>query len=322
MPFFFNAANLDIYSGTLDLTSGLYDIHLVDTIPSVNNITVSDLSLIPSTQPILLTNIFSGTIWNFQSLVFPVTIYNTQPIGFVISKRTEATYSNTNQVIYFSRLLNSSGATINIGVGAYKINLNFGVAGLLTFSEVNTVNIYSSGAYIDVPIPKGLIYMLGTDNNTREFTNPFPTKFNGTYLNDIDSGILYPNYTDRSSNIAPNPVKQVLFEFPERTIRVGTFGWLSNLATAVPCYLYGSNTINGLVDTNINNPSFWTLLASNSIITGSNTWNFMISSNTDYWKFLKWESNTDSFDAKELEFFNSSIKSITINLVDSQPIQN
>lgn len=314
MAFIFTNANNEIDAGTLDILNGIFDIYLVTAAPSITNTEVSNLILVSGSSAISLVNNFTSTIWNFQSLIIPTYTYNIAPIGFVISKRTGLLSSSSDKLIYYSEFNNSIGQNITYSTGLYRINITFTSAGIINF---NSTNEYFSGVYINTEtIPKGLIYLLGTNNNTVTFTNPSTEKFNGRYLDSTGTGITGVGTTDRiSTNSSGTGVRRIAWQFPNRTIQVGSFGWLSNLASANPCYLYGSNNLPTFTDVDISNTTYWTLLATNTNITGSNTWNFLNTTNKTYWKYLKWECLTDSFLAHEIEFYNSAILSTSTNLV-------
>jgi hypothetical protein len=312
MSFIFSTANNEIDSGALDVLNGNFDLYLLTTTPDINNTVVSDLSAVSGMSPIPLVNNFTSTIWSFQTVTTPVYTYTTAPIGYVITKRTGATAANTDRVIYFSPLLNSLGQLIYYSTGNYRIVINFDVEGIINFT---TTNEYFSGAYVNTEtIPKGVSYLLGSNNNTTIFTNPSPSKITGRYQNTSTTGTIGNEFFDRISTNATSSYKRVVFSFPGRRIRLGTFAWLSNIASADMCYIYGNNDMGALTDPNISTAN-WTLLSSNSSITGSNTWNFLNTINNNYWTYLKWECISDSFNAHEIEFYNSSIISSSLNLV-------
>ena len=305
MSFIFNSANANIINGSLNIFNGLFDLYLVTTVPTISSTKVSDLSLIASSIPILLDNNFTYTIWNFNDTTLPNFTYSVSPIGFVISKRFGINSSNTDLIIYYSELTNSLGQIITYNTGSYRVNINFVTAGLISFDSIYE---YFSGAYINSEqVPKGLIYLLGTNNNNTAFSNPNPSKFISTAS---ISGTT-ANLTDRNLGSDNGTYDyHIAFNFLDKKIRVGVAGIsINNVRDSIE--LWGSNSINlDFTPSGISNNSNWTQIGSIPNMNGG--WNFIQSNSSVYWKYIKFFGNSQ-LNPFEIEFYSSSILSKTLN---------
>ena len=307
MAFIFTLANTEIQSGTLDLLNGQFDLYIVTAAPSLNNTTVSNLTL-SNSNVVLLTNAFTSTIWSFSDIVLPLITYSVAPVGFVISKRSTSTSQTTDRVVYYSEFINSLGQIITYTTGLFRINITFKLTGLIAF---NATNEYFSGPYINnETIPKGLIYLLGSDNNTVTFTNPSPSKVsiigNATGSNgglSITDRIIATDNTAYDGTIA--------FDFGTRLIRVGVLGIrYNNYVTQGTLWATNSDNIS-FTQAGISNNIDWTQIGTTPGA-ASNVWEFTTSNNSNYWRYVKINGNLNIMD---IEFYNSSILSSTVNLV-------
>jgi hypothetical protein len=310
MAFIFDLANNEIQSGTLDILNGQFDISFVTVPPIPSNIVISNLTLssLPSTP---LVNNSTSNIWSYQNIILPLNSYSVAPIGFVISKRSSANFDSNNRVIYYSEFTNSIGQPITYTPGLYRINVNFNSSGLINF---NATNEYFSGAYAATePVPKGLIYLLGTNNNTVAFVNPDPTKFVSRYLFGGGTGQSGTGNTDRNAaNFGGTPIRRLTFSFINRRVRLGQLGFILGSASSIPITLSATNDITVFNETNIAAATWTTLSTLATRVVG---WNFMNSTDLNYWQYFKIELGSDNFDPSEIEFYNSSILSSTLNLV-------
>jgi hypothetical protein len=312
MAFIFNTANNNIISGSLDIFNGIFDLYLVSNIPNPNNTIVSDISIISGTTNTQLTNNFSSTIWKFVDIVIPNFTYNIVPVGFVVSKRSSAVANNNDPVIYYSEFTNSLGQIITYTIGLYRIYVNFDTNGLISFDSTYE---YFSGAFANTEtIPKGLIHLLGSNNNTVVYTNPTPTKLNTYYRNQSGSLSAFgdTSFTNRT-NTGTVTVRWVMLNF-SKLIRVGTCGILTGTGSSGTLTLFGSNTLTAFDLTNLNDVGRWTTLGT-LVAPTANSWNFVTSTNLTYWKYLKFEMTGTDLQYSEIEFYNSSMISSTINLV-------
>jgi hypothetical protein len=308
--FIFNAAAAALTAATLDLSTGNYYAHLVTTTPQLTDSTVANLVLptISGYVPTVLTGLNdNGQRWTFDNFTFPRYVFAaTPPVGVVICKRLGASPAASDQVICYSDFLNSIGQVILTPVGAYLIGLSFGANGAISRALRYQ---YSSGSYaVGNTVPHGLFYLLGTENNTRGFSNPAPSKvLVKTNYGDgdavIDGTLFGTNY------VAPD----YAFDFGSKTAKVGTLGYFCNTGSLGAVNIYGSNILPSWTVTEIINNLNWTLLAANSSPTiDTNNWGFTTSSNSSYWRYLKFSFQAGG--VGELELYNSSILSPTQNL--------
>lgn len=313
MSFLFSLANSEIQSGTLDLLNGVFDLYIVNATPASNNTTVNNLTL--SSLPVFsLSNNFTSTKWSFVDTTLPLHTYSVAPVGFVISKRSSSSPQVTDRVIYFSEFYNSIGQVVTYSTGLFRINITFKSTGLIAF---NATNEYFSGSYINTEaVPKGIVYLLGTNNNTIPYVNPQPSKIGSRYKYSGGTGVSGATSTNRNNaDFSGTAISRATFYFYDNQIRLGVFGYNSSISNAVGLTIYGSNSLLEHTDAEIDNTSYWTTLGTiSSIATGMN---FITSNNDTYWTYLKLESNdavTDNIIFGELEFYSSSIISSSLNL--------
>ena len=174
---------------------------------------------------------------------------------------------------------------------------------------------YTSAAFANTEtVPKGIFWLLGSENNTAAFSNPTPAKVGTFYRTETGSytDINLPDFADRTLNVTVT-VKTVAFDFKVNRIKVGTVGVYTLGAGSNTIAIYGSNTATNLDYINTANASLWTSLGS---VTGySAGWVLINSSNLTKWRYLKLEMNTSpDFQFNEVEFYNSTIYSPYLNL--------
>jgi hypothetical protein len=315
--FIFNAAAAALTAATLDLSTGNYYAHLVTTTPQPTDSTVANLVLptISGYVPTVLTGLNdNGQRWTFDNFTFPRYVFAaTPPVGVVICKRSGASPAASDQVICYSDFLNSIGQVILTPVGAYLISLSFGASGAIDRAFRYQ---YSSGAYVagaNGGYPSGLIYLMGTNNNTSSFTNPAPGKL---IVHEVGTG-ANNSFTDKSSLFAGFH-QSIALDFGSNQVGVGDFGYLLVSDPVVdPVTIFGSNNMPIWDDINIVDNSNWTSLATVSALTnsaGRGTWVIASVTNQTHWRYLKWET-PGSVGAYEFELYNSSILSPNQNLV-------
>ena len=318
MAFIFNTANNEINSGALDILNGLFDIFVVVSIPNQNFNTVSQLTIASNYIPVLLSNNFTSSIWNFNNIILPLTSYPIPPIGFVIAKRLNSNSEQSDPVIYYSEFTNSIGQTINYNTGLYRINIEFNTNGLINFTATNE---YFSGVYINnETVPKGMIYLLGSSNNTTLYNNVHTSgKLNSRYKFGSTTGFGGNTSVDRTvNNFGGTLFRRITYDFGSiRKIRVGTFGFYTNQTNNNPIGLYGSNYLTAFTDTEIDT-AIWDLIGTVNSLTANN-WIFINNdtNNTNYYRWIKLETinNADTIDYGEIEFYNSSIITNSANMV-------
>ncbi len=314
--FIFNWATAALAAATLDLSTGNYYAHLVTTVPALGHSTVADLVL-PTVSGYASTTLtglsYNSTRWTFGSFNFPKYSFVSAPTGVVICKRNGATPATTDGIVCYSDFNNSIGQGISLQVGAYVVNLQFGSNGAINFSYRYQ---YNSGAYINnESVPKGLVYLLGTNNNTASYINPQPSKIASRFSYSGGVGVSGASATNRNAtDFSPTPVRRISFYFYDRQVRVGSFGYNSSINNSDQLQLFGSNSLTAHTDIEIGQTSLWTLLGSIPSISNSE-FNFINSTNSTFWSYLKIEAAVDNIVFGDFEFYGSSIISPTVNLV-------
>jgi hypothetical protein len=307
--FIFNWATAALAAATLDLSTGNYYAHLVTTVPALGHATVADLVL-PTTSSYASTPLtglsYNSTRWTFDSFSFPKYSFVSAPTGVVICKRNGATPATTDGIVCYSDFNNSIGQVISLQVGIYLVNLQFGTQGAINFSFRYQ---YSSTTFASTePIPKGLIYLIGTKNNTQTFVNPLTSATTNT-----NNGVATPDYTDRGLGTVPIFLSRYAFDFGNIRIKPGVFGLYHRDAVSKTIELSASNNLLAFNIANIDNNSLWTILGSSTNPVAG--WNFITNSNNSYWQYFKLRSSDSSVSLtlQEIEFYNSVALSPTAN---------
>lgn len=150
---------------------------------------------------------------------------------------------------------------------------------------------------------------MGTYNNTQTYTNRFTTTFIknyfGTDVTNRDAGDFVGFFDDKFA---------IDFNACNTTVKVGSFGFKNrDSETGVTATLDGSNTLPDFGDTSVTNNSFWTSLGSVTNFVGG--WNFINCTNVNYWRYfrVKASGGVSRLALQEIEFYNSSALSSTIN---------
>jgi hypothetical protein len=309
--FIFNWAAAALQAATLDLSAGNYYAHLVTAVPVLGHSTVADLVL-PTSGGYTSTPLgglsYNATRWTFDSFNFPKYLFVSAPIGVVICKQSGGLPANTDGIICYSDFNNAIGQTILLSVGSYVVNLQFGSNGAINFSYRYQ---YTSGAYVNTePVPKGLIFLIGSKNNTIAYANPF-TAANSISENNNNQAVLQ---TERSALSGQDFSRYLAYDFGSNiSIRPGTFGfWSIGDYPGVEPQLWASNTMS-LTDAAVTSNINWTLLGSK--VGPTNGWNFITPTNTSYWRYFKLatSNNANSMVSLKIEFYNSIALSSTVN---------
>jgi hypothetical protein len=301
-----------------NLSSGTFYVHLVTTIPATNVTTVAQLVLSTANNysPAILTGLSYTTVrWTFNPVSFISNNYLTAPVGYVICKQLGVNPGINDPVISYADIRNSVGDIVNLGTGIYRVEIAFSASGVINFTEFYT---YTSAAYSNTEsIPKGIIYLLGSNNNTEGFTNPVPIKL-ATYRTAADGATLSSvlPLTDQSSATSTIGSVYLLFDFLTLKLRLGSMGFrtAANFGTGT---IYGSNVIAGYnVATITDNVTNWTLLGSGVVHAPTSPfWGFINSTNTNYWRYIKVYFPSHGTNYSDVEFYNSTIASPTLNMV-------
>lgn len=314
--FIFNWAETALQNSTLDLSAGNYYAHVVTTAPDATNTTVADLALptVSGYAPANLTGLSLNLArWTFADFTFPKYVFVTAPIGVVFCKRSGASPAAADQIICYLDFANSIGQTIALIPGSYGINISLGANGAIKFENFYQ---YSSGVFVDSePVPKGLIYLIGSNNNTVAFTNPVPSKI--TILHSVN-GLTQPSIYDRTNRtIEAGAVESnvmLALDLGNLKIRVGKFRYRVIAATGSfgSERLYGSNVVPDF-PTNGLNTSFYTLLSDLDVLPSNGWMEITCSSQTPYRYLLFQKGN--GFAIPEIEFYESTVYSPTLNIV-------
>jgi hypothetical protein len=309
--FIFNWAEAALVATTLDLSTGSYYAHLVTANPLPTHTTVADLTVPTSlgyTSTALTGLSYNASRWTFSNFSFPKYVFASIPVGVVFCKKLGASPASSDPIICFSSFYNAAQQNITLTVGTYFVNIALGVGGAIAFSYRYQ---YSSGVYVNSgPVPEGLIYLVGTRNNTVAYSNPLT---GATSISNASGATT--EFTDRSIGTVGLFSTGYAFDFGTILIRPGTFGFCHRDTVSKTAELWGTKTLPAFTAPNIANNGLWTLLGTvTNLITD---WNFITVSNTDYWRYFKLCSsdNTATLSLQEIEFYSSSALSPTANFV-------
>jgi len=317
MTFVFNLAAEEIRTGSLDLASGTYYAHLVESAPANSATAVSNLTVSTATGYIpqsLTGKSLTGGVWTFGQVDFPTYNFPNPLVGVVICKQAAASPSPSDRVVSFSLFKNAAGANVVVPVSTTKIPHTFGTDGAI---KLQNVYAYTSGSYSGVfPDTNGLLYLLGTSNNTQTYANPITSKINAM------GGGTPSNSTDRDSATIVSNALSLALDFSGasgtkgRKIRVSSL----RLVAAVNAYgnsgtvtLSGSNSLPAFTTAYINDDNYWTALASGNIDFNLSASNLNSSDTATYWRYIR-VSGSKALDFREIEFYNSTISSPDLNM--------
>jgi hypothetical protein len=316
--FIFNSANSQISLNTLDLSTGNYYAHLVVSVPVIGSSSVANLDLVsvPGYTSRLLTGLsLNASRWTFDSFDFPLNAFNPAPVGVVICKMSGATPSSTDLVICYSDFVNSISQIVLFTAGSYVVNLQFSSLGAINFSYRYQ---YSSGAYFNnETFPKGLIYLIGSNNNTLSFSAPTSKilqRFSG-----VVGTISLINRVSDGTFSAAGGTKLYGLDFQSLLVKPGTLRLFSappSAGTPFANYtIFASNNAN-INAVNWTDLSLYTQLGVPTGVTSSFEISIPLNSLT-FWRFFLIQvvtGNTTTY-TLEAEFYNSSALSPTINFV-------
>jgi hypothetical protein len=313
--FIFNWADAALSATTLDLSTGTYYAHIVTTQPSLTDTTVANLVLTSAagyTGQLLTNMVYTTQKWSFDNFSFPRYIFATlPPVGMVICKRIGASFASTDPVICYSDFVNAVAQVITGQVGVYVLSQQFMVSGAISFTYRYQ---YTSGAYAagtGSGVPFGLIYLMGTANNTVSFANPVPSKIISIATSTVND--LTPTNRIASGGLID---KDLAFDFGARTVKVGDFGYLLGGASSQSVTIYGSNSLPAWNTTELANNSNWTAIASTTAATNNSVgWKLATSSSSTYWRYLRMSTQSAPMYMYEIELYNSTILSPNQNMV-------
>lgn len=309
MPaFIFNSAPTGNFA-----TSNYYLVPVTAT-PLITNTTRANVAEVAGFTPVLLSNkVVSPSSLTFDDYTIPAFTYPLTVFGLVLVEKVGMSApTSTDAVVSYVPFTNSLGQEFTASPGTFSIPVDFGVDGAI---KIQGVYRYSSGAYVNGAnggLPNGIITLMGTRNNTVAFANPHNT----TKLSVINgTGGLVDTLTDRVNG---NSIGSAVwgFDFLTGRIRVTDLGVRSD-NLAIPFTWHGSNNLTaGFTAAGLVVSGDWTLLASGTTI--ANDWRILTSSDvTTFWRYLKLTPNSLSNGQyyREVEFYNSTIESTTLNIV-------
>lgn len=319
---FTNARN-QIQGGTLNLASGTFYLHLVTAVPSISVTDVSQLSLAtgPTYAPTILSGLsYASGVWNFSEALIP-SYDNTGAniVGFVICKQAGGSPASTDVPIVFSLLQSDTGAYITLDPNNEQLKIKFNPAGIL--KAVNTY-AYTCGAYATPFDTNGIIYKLGTKNDTQSYTNP-----NCVYT-------LYPNstsiaelYSDRSqdnySPIGGTYGRMLGLDFGasggyNRQLRMGKLLIGIYESQGNPTFtIEGTNSVPSINNMYTSVGINWSPVGSFTVPSqnfGSIGWYLFTINDNNYWRYFRIFSNSGFVHLSEIEFYESTISTATLNL--------
>ena len=291
---------------SLDLSTGVYYVHIVTAEPSQAATTVSQLTISDAINyvPYTLSGLtYTTTKWTFNNFTFPTYTFNTVPLGIVICKKLGASFNNSDPVIYYADFLNTLNQVVALTTGKYTLTVNFPSNGVIAFQPYYN---YTAGAYANTEtIPPGLLYLLATRNGTQTWQ----TLTDNSIIPLVTASLDLFNKNLDNLSVTQNTWA---FSFGSRRIRVGTFAfWSRDTTVGHNWSLHGSNIYtSGSIDISTD----WTLLGTSaSIVAGVN---FITCTNTTYWKFFKLVCTTGGV-LQEIEFYNSSMYSTDADLMST-----
>jgi hypothetical protein len=312
MPSFtFNSAPVN------SLGTGTYYVVPVTTLPVAGDATVANLSIPAGFSPVILSGLsLSSTTWTFSDTAIPVFTYPNALVGLVIAKQDGGSPASTDALVNFSSFVNANGQEYTLAAGTYSIPISFGANGAMS---IRPVWRYSSGSYVGGAMggfPPGLLYLIGTQNNTQTFQNPAMTEHlavinihNVTYSSTVQTET---QLTDRSTQLASNGTLTTLaLDFQQGRIRVGTVGVRSDGAVASNAgTLYGSNYLVGGFDVNgVTNNAEWTNIGTLGVPVNGNWTLNAATDSTNYYRYIKLVYNgTGASSMSQVEFYDSTLE--------------
>ena len=294
---------------TTNLATGVFYAHLITTTPNIANTLVSDLVLcsVPGYVPVLLTGVsLTPTRWSANNITFPIYNFTTPIVGVVICKQVGGTPANTDPILSYSDLANSLSQNVTSGTGNVNLFVDVATNGMVTYTDNY---IYSSGANaLDLAVPYGLIYMLGTNNNTGSYLNPLTST---KIISSTEAGSSSVGF-DRSLVSTTNLRQNYGFDLTKFTIKVGDMA-IYTMTTSTNVILWGTNSPSAW-NTAYTSSTGWTALTTATPLI-ANQYTTITSTSTSYWKYLRLSSNNSDISLQEIEFYNSFILSPTANMV-------
>ena len=294
---------------TANLATGTFYAHLVTVIPNITNTLVSDLVLTTAVgyQPVLLAGVtITASKWSADNITFPIYTFSSAVVGVVICKQSGGVPAATDLILAYSDLSNSLSQSVNSGTGSVNLFVDINTTGIVTYTNNY---IYSSGDNsLDESVPKGLIYMLGSNNNTGSYVNPITS---AKIISSTEAGSSSSGF-DRSL-VSPSTLRQNYgFDFTRFTVSVGKLAVYA-MSTSGTVILWGTNSPSAW-NTAYSSNTGWTALTTPTPLVG-NAFTTLASTNTNYWKYLRLSSNTSDISLQEIEFYNSFILSPTANMI-------
>lgn len=308
-------ASNEITAGTLNLGTGIFYAHIVEAAPALSAQTVADLSLASGGgyAPVLLTGVINDSAsWRCNDFQFPLLSWAVAPVGTVICKRAGASPASTDRAILYFSWQNSNQQDLPPQVGGYAPTFEQPGTGVVLIQNDSRYQ-YASGAYVanaNGGFPNGLIWMIGSDNNTASYTNPDGIKITSY------SG---PNLFDRSTAIVTSAISHVVDFSPisankAQIVKVGKIGMLAGLSTLNDIQISVAQSLPSATTAAFNDDANWTTIGSGTSTGG--VWSLIdCSANGQLWRWLRIKrASAGSFQFRELELYESTIYWPNINI--------
>lgn len=302
------------------LSTGTYCAFPVSSIPSPSSVTTSEVNTVPGFEPVILQNrqlLSTGLV--FSDFQYPFFNYTVDTVGYCVARLVGSAPSIADKLICFNGYQNALDQDIITPPGAFSNSFSLDPAkGVL---ELIPAYRYTSGALgtpAPAAFPQGLIYLLGTRNNTIAFANPATDT--RLYAWRASDGSLFNGIYDRT-NGNDGALNHILDTRINR-IRVGKILVRVNANALTGVTWYGSNSIpelsltTGTVNEVYNDTSEWTALTTPTNCP-PNAWTSLQSNDTTtFWNYLKYEctGNTNN-SITTVEFSESTWQSTKINMV-------
>ena len=331
--FTFNEAVNEYVAGTWNPATSTHYLHLVLSLPNIAATTVSQLSLPTSSEyfpaPVSGTS-FVNSVLNFNPVLFERYQGTEEVIGAVLVRQLGGSPAPTDRLLTYSRLRNAANAPLSfIPSSSERIRVEF-PNGAVQFQNVFA---YASGSWTGVwPLNDGILFLLGTENNTLPYSGSRVITQSNTGTPKIlgiadgivggSSGSISFNNLDRGSPAhlgicGLTPANSLVLDFRSRRIRIGRFRWAAHsLASPAMLRLDGTNELPIFNPANAELDSNWTQLINvPSTSYAGNIWYEMIVNSTQYYRYIRLKMVSGSnITISEIDFFNSSILSSTANL--------
>jgi hypothetical protein len=310
-------ANNEITAGTLNLGTGVFYAHAVESAPALSAQTVADLAISSAGgyAPVLLTGVVNDSAsWRCNDIQFPLLSWATAPVGTVICKQAGASPASTDRAILYWSWQNSGGQDIPPQIGSYAPTFDQPGTGIVLI-QYDSRYQYASGSYVanaDGGFPKGLIWLIGSENNTAAggYTNP-----DGVKITSYSGANLF----DRSTALVTSAIAHVVDFSPlssnkTEIIKIGKVGMLGGTVTLNDIQISVAQSLPSISVGAFQDDNNWTTIGSGT--SAGAVWSLIdCSANGQRWRFLRIKrASNGSFQFRELELYESTIYWPNVNI--------